>query len=73
MICFDRVQTTTEWLVIPQTKKTATLESNASNLALSAVDLEFMVDPLFKKIASEFDEGRAGGGLFLNSLQLRVS
>uniref|UniRef100_A0A6A7FYS5 Condensin complex subunit 2 n=2 Tax=Hirondellea gigas TaxID=1518452 RepID=A0A6A7FYS5_9CRUS len=54
-----------------RTKKAATIESNPSNLTLSSLDLEFMVDPLFKKIASQFDEGRAGGGLFLNSLMLR--
>ena len=52
-------------------KKTATIESNPSNLSLSSLELEFMIDPLFKKISSQFDEGRAGGGLFLNSLALK--
>ena len=52
-------------------KKTATLETNPNNLTLSSLELDFMVDPLFKKISSQFDEGRAGGGLFLNSLSLK--
>ncbi|KAF2361889.1 Condensin complex subunit 2/barren [Trinorchestia longiramus] len=54
-----------------RTKKAATIETNPSSLNLSSLDLEFMVDPLFKKIASQFDEGKAGGGFFLNSLMLR--
>ncbi|KAB7503346.1 hypothetical protein Anas_13922, partial [Armadillidium nasatum] len=32
-------------------------------------DLAFDVDPLFKKTATQFDEGTAGGGQFLNTLQ----
>ncbi|XP_018008746.1 condensin complex subunit 2-like [Hyalella azteca] len=56
-----------------RTKKAATIESNPAALNLSSLDLEFIVDPLFKKIASEFDEGKAGGGLFLNALMLRMA
>ncbi|KAB7496436.1 Condensin complex subunit 2 [Armadillidium nasatum] len=52
-----------------KSKKCATIESNLKNLDVAHFDLAFDVDPLFKKTATQFDEGTAGGGQFLNTLQ----
>ncbi|KAJ3033917.1 hypothetical protein HDV00_005657 [Rhizophlyctis rosea] len=46
-----------------------TLEKDASALNLKKFDLEFMVDPLFKKTSADFDEGGARG-LLLNHLSI---
>lgn len=52
--------------------KKKVIETNLKNLNVAKFDLEFEVDPLFKKTACQFDEGRSGSGIFLNSLQLQV-
>ncbi|XP_066958009.1 condensin complex subunit 2 isoform X2 [Macrobrachium rosenbergii] len=54
----------------PKTKKKAVIEANLRNINISQFDLEFDVDPLFKKMTSQFDEGSSGRGQFLNTLQL---
>lgn len=46
-----------------------TLETNWEALDVKQYDLEFSVDPLFKKTSAEFDEGGASG-LLLNHLQI---
>ncbi|KAJ3278189.1 hypothetical protein HK104_002576 [Borealophlyctis nickersoniae] len=46
-----------------------TLEKDASALNIKKFDLEFMVDPLFKKTSADFDEGGARG-LLLNHLSI---
>lgn len=40
---------------------------------MSKFDLEYDVDPLFKKNSARFDEGRNGGVNFLTSLMLKVT
>ena len=40
---------------------------------MSKFDLEYDVDPLFKKNSARFDEGRNGGVNFLSSLMLKVA
>lgn len=48
-------------------KKEATLAKNFNAIATKKLDLEFTVDPLFKKTSADFDEGGAGG-LLMNHL-----
>ena len=47
--------------------KEATLAKNFSNIQTKKFDLEFTVDPLFKKTSADFDEGGASG-LLMNHL-----
>lgn len=49
----------------------STLAKNASQLRSKKLDLEFSVDPLFKKTCADFDEGGAQG-LLMNHLSLGV-
>ncbi|KAG9295688.1 hypothetical protein G9A89_001705 [Geosiphon pyriformis] len=49
------------------TRSEPTLVKEYSTLTLKKFDLEFEVDPLFKKTSADFDEGGAGG-LLLNHL-----
>lgn len=52
----------------PQTARQATtLADSFSKLRVKAFDLEFTVDPLFKKTSADFDEGGAGG-ILMNHL-----
>ncbi|KAK6343973.1 hypothetical protein TWF696_007624 [Orbilia brochopaga] len=51
------------------TRSEATLAKDWSQLQLKKFDLEFAVDPLFKKAAADFDEGGAKG-LLLNVLSI---
>ncbi|EPS39335.1 hypothetical protein H072_6842 [Dactylellina haptotyla CBS 200.50] len=51
------------------TRSEATLAKDISQLQLKKFDLEFAVDPLFKKAAADFDEGGAKG-LLLNVLSI---
>lgn len=46
-----------------------TLESNLDALNAKKIDLEFMIDPLFRKTSAAFDEGGAKG-LLLNHLSV---
>jgi len=46
-----------------------TLETNVSNINAKRIDLEFSVDPLFRKTSAAFDEGGARG-LLLNHLHV---
>ena len=50
-------------------KKSHTVEKNLKNLNVSKFDLEFDVDPLFKKTSSQFD-GASGGRQFLSTLEV---
>lgn len=43
-----------------RTKKRNTVETNIKNLNLNHYDLEYDIDPLFKKQAAQFDDGRSG-------------
>ena len=45
----------------------ATLATSFSQLQLKKMELEFAIDPLFKKASADFDEGGAKG-LLLNHL-----
>ena len=49
----------------------ATLAKSAAQLRSKKLDLEFSVDPLFKKTCADFDEGGAHG-LLMNHLSLGV-
>jgi condensin complex subunit 2 len=49
----------------------STLAKNAAQLRSKKLDLEFSVDPLFKKTCADFDEGGAQG-LLMNHLSLGV-
>ncbi|KAG7172780.1 Condensin complex subunit 2-like [Homarus americanus] len=51
--------------------KRKVIETNLKNINITNFDLEFDVDPLFKKTASQFDDGCSGSGIFLNCLQLQ--
>lgn len=56
------------WLISPQVHRTeATLVKSYQQLQLKKLDLDFAVDPLFRKTRAEFDEGGATG-LLLNHL-----
>eukprot|EP01112_Ceratiomyxa_fruticulosa_P021195 TRINITY_DN7393_c0_g1_i1.p1 TRINITY_DN7393_c0_g1~~TRINITY_DN7393_c0_g1_i1.p1 ORF type:complete len:747 (-),score=208.47 TRINITY_DN7393_c0_g1_i1:88-2328(-) len=46
-----------------------TLETNLDNITAKKIDMEFMVDPLFRKTSAAFDEGGAKG-LLLNHLSV---
>jgi condensin complex subunit 2 len=48
-------------------RQEATLAKNAAQLQTKKLDLEFAVDPLFKKTSGDFDEGGAQG-LLMNHL-----
>ena len=52
-------------------KKSSTVEKNLKNINVSKFELEFDVDPLFKKTSSQFDGG-AGGNQFLATLSVRL-
>lgn len=49
-------------------KKKLIIEANVKNLNVKGFDLDFEVDPLFKKMSAQFDEGRSTSGPFLTSL-----
>ncbi|KAK4046790.1 hypothetical protein OIO90_006432 [Microbotryomycetes sp. JL221] len=48
-------------------RQAATLADSFSKIKVKALDLEFTVDPLFKKTSADFDEGGAGG-ILMNHL-----
>lgn len=58
-------------LTVPQTQRSseATLAPSFASLQLKKLELEFAVDPLFKKASADFDEGGAKG-LLLNHLMI---
>ena len=45
------------------------MEKDITNLDLKKFDIEFVVDPLFRKTSADFDEGGARG-LLLNHLNI---
>ena len=51
-------------------KDKPTIEKNLSAINSSKFDLEFDVDPLFKKTSAQFDSG-SGGGQFLTTLYMK--
>ena len=51
-------------------KDRPTIEKNLSAINCSKFDLEFDVDPLFKKTSAQFDSG-SGGGQFLTTLYIK--
>ena len=51
-------------------KDKPTIEKNLGAINCSKFDLEFDVDPLFKKTSAQFDSG-SGGGQFLTSLYIK--
>jgi len=53
-----------------RTKKSTTVEKNLKNINVNKFELEFDVDPLFKKTSSQFDSS-SGGNQFLATLQVR--
>lgn len=53
---------------LPQTaRQAATLADSFDKIKVKSLDLEFTVDPLFKKTSADFDEGGAGG-ILMNHL-----
>lgn len=52
-----------------QRKKASMVEKNLKNINCTQFDLEFDVDPLFKKVSAQFDTG-GGGGQFLANLRI---
>jgi condensin complex subunit 2 len=50
-------------------RQEATLAKNAAQLQTKKLDLEFTIDPLFKKTSGDFDEGGAQG-LLMNHLSV---
>jgi condensin complex subunit 2 len=48
------------------TRTIETIEKNPENLILKNFDLEFSIDPLFKKTSAEFDESGSKGALLKN-------
>lgn len=61
------------WQLFFQKKKKVIIEANVKNLNVKGFDLDFEVDPLFKKMSAQFDEGRSTSGPFLTSLPFLVS
>jgi condensin complex subunit 2 len=55
----------------PTHRSESTLAKNAAQLKSKKLDLEFSVDPLFRKTCEDFDEGGAHG-LLMNHLSLGV-
>ena len=55
---------------IKRKKNRLTVEKNLANINISKFELEFDIDPLFKKVSQQFDSG-AGGGQFLSTLQIK--
>jgi condensin complex subunit 2 len=55
----------------PAHRSESTLAKNAAQLKSKKLDLEFSVDPLFRKTCEDFDEGGAHG-LLMNHLSLGV-
>lgn len=53
------------------TRSESTLAKNFEQLKIKKLDLEFSVDPLFRKTCEDFDEGGAHG-LLMNHLSLGV-
>ena len=53
-----------------QKKTSATVEKNLNNIDIAKFDLEFDVDPLFKKTLTKFDSG-VGWSQFLCNLFIR--
>ena len=53
------------------TRSESTLAKNLEQLKIKKLDLEFSVDPLFRKTCEDFDEGGAQG-LLMNHLSLGV-
>jgi len=51
-------------------KRATMVEKNLNNINCGRFDLEFDVDPLFKKVSAQFDSG-AGGGQFLANLRMK--
>merc|ERR1712083_1092881 len=51
-------------------KRSSTIEKNPKSLNVGKFELEFDVDPLFKKTSSQFD-GASGGNQFLSTLEIR--
>ncbi len=51
-------------------KRATMVEKNLANINCSKFELEFDVDPLFKKVSAQFDSG-GGGGQFLSNLRMR--
>lgn len=48
-------------------RQASTLADNFSKIKVKSLELEFTVDPLFKKTSADFDEGGAGG-ILMNHL-----
>ena len=55
---------------VKRKKKSNTIEKNLANINCGKLELEFDIDPLFKKVSAQFDSG-AGGGQFLSTLQIK--
>ncbi|KAH8832311.1 barren [Flagelloscypha sp. PMI_526] len=55
----------------PKKANVAILANSYENIQGKKLDLEFAVDPLFKKTCADFDEGGAGG-LLMNHLSLGI-
>ena len=55
---------------VKRKKRATTVEKNLNNIDIQKFDLEFDVDPLFKKTSAQFDSG-SGGGQFLCNLFIR--
>ncbi|KAL8836552.1 MAG: hypothetical protein Q9170_002872 [Blastenia crenularia] len=64
-----RARSTGFFLTYPQRASEATLAPSFASLQLKKFELEFSVDPLFKKASADFDEGGAKG-LLLNHLSI---
>ena len=52
-------------------KKSCTIEKNIKNINISKIELEFDVDPLFKKTTGQMDAAGGGGNQFLASLRMK--
>ncbi len=52
-------------------KRATMVEKNLNNINCSNFELEFDVDPLFKKVSAQFDSGGGAGGQFLSTLRMR--
>jgi len=69
----DPTQTQADKAVKRKKKAMATVEKNLNNINCSKFDLEFDVDPLFKKTSTQFDSGGGASSQFLYNLNIRDS
>ncbi|KAK2705150.1 hypothetical protein QYM36_017258, partial [Artemia franciscana] len=66
-----REQGASEEVKKKKVRKSKTVETNLKNINLNKLDLDFDVDPFFKKSSALINEGRSGGSHFVTTLTMK--